>query len=244
MARSSGNAPARATSPGPSSPGSPPVRRRLLCPGETGWWPRSGCAAHEAIPSPRGRRVRRGGATGGRTYRQGRSSRTGIPGGSDSCTASPFPTWRRRRGSPGWRAISSPSACGTSRSTGHYEFGANLRPIDFGGWLGAPSPGKRAATAPTSRQGRPEAHSARPYGELLAAVLAGGLRARIGYYRRGQHRRQRRVSQLRRALRGACAEPAPYRRSVPCFECDNCVIYCPQDASRRICRGGAPTAAR
>ena len=44
---------------------------------------------------------------------------------------------------------------------GHYEFGANLRPIDFGGWLGAPSPGKRAATAPTHRQGRPEPHSAR-----------------------------------------------------------------------------------
>ena len=52
---------------------------------------------------------------------------------------------------------------------GHYEFGANLRPIDFGGWLGAPSPGERAATAPANRptnrpmnrQGRPEAHSAR-----------------------------------------------------------------------------------
>ena len=44
---------------------------------------------------------------------------------------------------------------------GHYEFGADLRPIDFGGWLGAPSPGKRAATAPTHRQGRPEAHSVR-----------------------------------------------------------------------------------
>ena len=46
---------------------------------------------------------------------------------------------------------------------GHYEFGANLRPIDFGGWLGAPSPGKPATMAPANRQGRPEAHSARAH---------------------------------------------------------------------------------
>ena len=46
---------------------------------------------------------------------------------------------------------------------GHFEFGANLRPIDFGGWLGELSPGQRAEglTNPTNRKGRPEAHSAR-----------------------------------------------------------------------------------
>ena len=82
-----------------------------------------------------------------RACRRWRSSRTGIPGGSGSCTASPFPPWRRTsrfalgdgRGSAcgravrirGWRRSSRPWRCRStprpSPSTGPHPIAGSAR---------------------------------------------------------------------------------------------------------------------